>query len=183
MVRVSQSSTHNVSYSKIFYFYRERKSINTYTIMKYITEITIALPREEVIKKMDNPENMKHWQRGLLDYEILQGTPGEPGATMELKYQMGKRNMVLTETIIENNFPETFHATYDTNGVHNIQKNFFKEIDDKTTQWVSESEFQFSGIGMKLMGWLMPGAFKKQSKKYMEDFKNFAEQGISVLES
>lgn len=183
MARVSQYSTHNVLYSKIFYFYWERKSINTSTIMKYTTEITIALPREEVIKKMDNPENMKHWQRGLLDYKVLQGNPGQPGATMELKYQMGKRSMDLTETIIENNFPETFHATYDTKGVHNIQKNFFKVIDGENTLWVSESEFQFAGFGMKLMGWLMPGAFKKQSKKYMEDFKNFAEQGISVLES
>jgi len=28
----------------------------------------------------------------------------------------------------------------------------------------------------------MPGAFKKQSLKYLKDFKNFAEQGTSVSE-
>jgi carbon monoxide dehydrogenase subunit G len=36
--------------------------------MKYTCEITIDLPREEVIRKLDNVENMKHWQKGLTDY-------------------------------------------------------------------------------------------------------------------
>ncbi len=53
---------------------------------------------------MDNHENMKHWQRGLIGYELLEGTPGQPGAKMKLEYQMGKRHMVMTETIIENKF-------------------------------------------------------------------------------
>ena len=62
----------------------------------------------------------------------------------------------------------------------NIQKNYFKEVDANTSKWISESEFQFSSFGMKLMGWLMPGAFRKQSQKYLEDFKRFAETGESV---
>jgi hypothetical protein len=33
---------------------------------------------------------------------------------------------------------------------------------------------------MKLFGWFMPAAFKKQSWKYMEDFKAFVEKGESV---
>ena len=61
------------------------------------------------------------------------------------------------------------------------QKNYFKEEEGKT-RWISESEFQFSSLGMKLMAFLMPGAFKKQSMKYAVDFKNFAEKGISVLD-
>lgn len=149
--------------------------------MKYTTEIVVDVSRDEFIKKMDNPENMKHWQRGLMAYEQLSQSPGQEGARMSLNYQMGKREMVMVETIIKRNLPEEMHTTYDTKGVHNIQKNYFKEEDGKT-RWISESEFQFSGLGMKLMGFLMPGAFKKQSLKYMEDFKNFAEKGISVLD-
>jgi len=37
--------------------------------MKYTSKIIINLPREEVIKKLDNAENMKHWQRGLIAYD------------------------------------------------------------------------------------------------------------------
>jgi hypothetical protein len=35
---------------------------------------------------------------------------------------------------------------------------------------------------MKAMGFLMPNAFKKQSMKYLTDFKNFAENGTSVAQ-
>ncbi len=149
--------------------------------MRYTTEIIIDLPREEFIKKLDNPDNMKHWMRGLLNHEMLSGKPGQEGATMNMTFKRGKGEMTMVETIIKRNFPEEFHATYDTKGVHNIQRNFFKEEDGKT-KWISESEFQFAGFGMKLIGLLMPGAFKKQSMKYAQDFKNFAENGKSVID-
>ena len=149
--------------------------------MKYTCEIIIDMPREEVIKKLDNADNMKHWQRGLVSYSFIEGTPGQVGAKMDLEYQMGKRNLKMTETIIENDFPAAFHATYQTKGVNNVQKNFFHEEEGgQKTRWESQSEFQFDSFGMKLMGWLMPGAFKKQSMKYMHDFKAFAENGTSV---
>ena len=151
--------------------------------MKYTTTVIIKGSRNEVIQKIASPEDMKHWQRGLKNYKLLEGTPGHKGATMELYYVMGKRKMMLTETILENRFPDELHASYTTKGVKNIQKNYFKEISPDTTEWLSESEFQFQGFGMKVMGWLMPNAFKKQSLKYMEDFKNFVEQGISVAEN
>lgn len=150
--------------------------------MKYSTEIVVDVPREEFIKKMDDPDNMKHWQQGLIGYEQLSANPGQEGSRMSLSYEMGKRKMDLVETIIKKNLPEEMHMTYDTKGVHNIQKNYFRE-EDGSTRWISETEFQFSGLGMKLMGLLMPGAFKKQSLKYMQDFKAFAENGTSVLNS
>ena len=150
--------------------------------MKYSTEVIINAPREEVIKKLDNPENMKHWQRGLVHYELLNGNPGQEGTQMKLEYKMGKREMSMTETITKNDFPSEFHANYDAKGVHNIQRNFFHDLDGDRTKWISESEFQFDSFGMKLMGWLMPGLFKKQSQKYLNDFKNFVEHNTSVSE-
>ena len=150
--------------------------------MKYSSEIIIDLPREEVIRILDNAENMKHWQRGLISFKHLEGIPGKEGAKMELAYKMGKREVVLVETIIKNNFPDELHANYDTKGVHNAQRNYFHEIGPSQTKWVSESEFEFAGFGMKIMGFLMPGAFKKQSLKYLTDFKHFAESGTSVSE-
>ena len=148
--------------------------------MKYTTEIQVALPRAQFMEKFDSAENMKHWQKGLKSYKFLEGEPGKEGSQMELKFQMGKRDLIMVETILKNNLPYEFHATYDAKGVHNIQKNFFKEVDENNTLWVSESEFQFSGFFMKLMGMLMPGAFKKQTLEYLKSFKAFAEEGISV---
>ena len=151
--------------------------------MKYTLEIDINLPREEFIKKFDNLDNMKHWQRGLLSYELLSKDPKVNGAQMKLEYQTGKRKMTLTETITKINFPDEFHANYEAKGVKNIQHSYFLEIDPNTTKWVSETEIKFSGLGMKLIGALMPWVFKKQSRKYLNDFKNFAENGTSVTAS
>ena len=148
--------------------------------MKYSTEITLDLPREDVIKKLDNPDNMKHWQRGLVSVEHLEGIPGKIGAKMKLKYVLGKRKMELIETITKSDFPNEFHANYDTKGVRNIQENYFEELSDGKTKWRTDVEFQFSSFMMKMMGFLMPSAFKKQSMAYLQDFKAFAENGDSV---
>lgn len=148
--------------------------------MKYTTEIIVDVAITTFVEKLDNAENMKHWQQGLVDYRFLSGEPGKEGSQMELKYNMGKREMTMVETVIKSDFPNEFHATYAVENVHNIQKNHFVDMDGQRTKWVSENEFQFSGFFMKAMGFLMPGAFKKQSLKYMQDFKAFAEEGISV---
>ncbi|WP_340075095.1 SRPBCC family protein [Leptobacterium sp. I13] len=151
--------------------------------MKYQHEIVINLPRAAVIQKFDSTENMKHWQRGFMGMEPISGNPGEEGAKSTLTYQMGKRKITMIETIAHKNLPEEFHGTYEADGVYNIQENYFEAIDDNATKWISDSEFRFSGFMMKFIGFIMPGAFKRQSYQYMVDFKNFAEKGISVNDS
>lgn len=148
--------------------------------MKYTIETIIELPRNEVVKKMDNTDNMKHWQRGLISAEHISGTPGEVGAKMKLSYKMGKRELEMIETVSKRNFPEEFHGTYDAKGMHNIQQNYFEETPEGHTKWISKSEFLPTSFILRIMTLLMPGAFKKQTKAYMNDFKNFAEKGISV---
>ena len=148
--------------------------------MKYTTEIKVNVPLHVFIKKMDNIENLKHWQRGLTSVEHLTGDPGELGAKMKLTYQFGKRKMELIETINKRNFPNEFHANYGSKSVHNIQENYFQSTPDDFTKWTSKSEFIPLNLVMRIMLFLMPSAFKKQSLKYMRDFKNFAEHGTSV---
>lgn len=150
--------------------------------MRYTTKITIDLPREQVIEKLDNLDNIKHWQRGLVSATPISGEPGEEGAKMKLEYKMGKREIEMVETVIKRNFPDELHLTYTAPGVYNLQKNYLRAVDENTTEWIVETEFKFSTVMMKVMGFLMPGAFKKQSRQYAEDFKKFAEEGVSVLE-
>jgi hypothetical protein len=150
--------------------------------MKYSIDITINKPLDEVIRKLDNADNIKHWQRGLIATEHVSGTPGEVGAKMRLKYKMGKRDFDLIETITKRNFPNEFHATYSTPTMNSIQENHFEETPDGYTKWTSLNEFQPGNFMMRVMAFLMPGAFKKQSMKYMTDFKNFVEYGTSVAE-
>lgn len=148
--------------------------------MKYTLKITINLPIEKVIEKFDSLENMKHWQKGFIGYETISGIAGQTGAKSRLKYCMGKREVEMIETITHKNLPAAFHGTYEAKGVFNTQENYFVKIDEGATEWTSVSAFRFTGVTMKILGFLMPGAFKKQSYAFMKDFKNFAENGVSV---
>ena len=141
--------------------------------MKYILDIEINLTRDKVIELFDNPDNLKHWQPGFISYEHISGDYGKPGSNTHLKYKMGRREVEMIETITVRNLPEEFSGTFEAKGVWNQVKNTFTE-NNGTTTWTVENEFKLKGF-MKLMGAVMPGAFKKQSFKYMKLFKEFAE--------
>jgi uncharacterized membrane protein len=143
--------------------------------MKYETEVEIALPREKVIELFDNTENLKKWQKGLLSFEHESGEAGNEGAVSRLKYKMGSREIEMTETITKRNLPEEFTGIYETKGMWNQHENYFKEDGEHATKWKTISEFKSDSFFMKMMMTLMPSSFKKQTKKMMIDFKNFAE--------
>lgn len=148
--------------------------------MLYTTEIIVKVPLDAFVKKMDNIDNMKHWQRGLQSTEHISGNPGDLGSKLKLNYKYDKRHMEIIETITKNDFPNEFCATYSAKGMNNIQTNYFSETADGFTKWTSINEFTPLSFSMRTMLFLMPKAFKKQSLKYMQDFKNFAENGTSV---
>ncbi|RMH63125.1 MAG: SRPBCC family protein [Calditrichaeota bacterium] len=142
--------------------------------MRYTVEIDIDLPRAKVIELFDNPDNMKYWQKGFISLEHISGEPGREGARSRLKYKMGNREIEMIETITKRNLPDEFSGTYETQGVWNLNKNYFLEPSPGSTRWRADIEFKFNGF-MKVIAFLIPGSFKKQSLTYMKDFKTFAE--------
>lgn len=149
--------------------------------MKYTVEIEINLPRERVIELFDSTENLYKWQEGLQSFEHISGEPGQVGAQSRLLFKMGKREIEMVETITKRDLPDEFNGTYDAKGVHNSVNNRFIELDPGRTKWICDVEFQFKGF-MKIVAWLMKGAFPKQSQKSMRAFKAFAEDGTDVRE-
>ena len=127
--------------------------------MLYTTEIIVKVPLDVFVKKMDNIDNMKHWQRGLLSTEHISGNPGELGSKIKLTYQFDKRQMEIIETITKSNFPREFHATYTSKGMNNLQKNYFTETDEGFTKWTSINEFIPLNFSMRVMLFLMPSSF------------------------
>lgn len=149
--------------------------------MKFSQEIIIDLPREQVLKIMQDPSNYKYWQRGFISYTHLTGLEGKEGSRSRLKFKMEKREIEMIETILKVVSPKKFYSTYEAPGVFNTQKNHFEKVAENKTRWIADSEFKFTGF-MKIIGLLKPGAFKKQSQQYMNDFKDFAESGKTVLD-
>lgn len=142
--------------------------------MKYTTEIEIDKPIDQVIALFDNPDNMSKWMEGLQSFEPISGTPGQVGAKSRLVFKLAKREIEMIETVTARNLPDKFRVIYETKGIFNIVKNRFEKLSENKTRYLTENEFQFKGF-MKIIGFLMPGSFKKQSMKYLQDFKKFAE--------
>jgi hypothetical protein len=149
--------------------------------MKYSSEIVVNVPRDRFIELFDNPDNMSKWQPGLVSFTPLSGTPGHPGAQSKLVYAMGSRTVEMIETITLRNLPDEFAGTYGAKGVHNIVSNRFSVTgpDGRFTHWIIHCEFQCTGF-MRLMTLFMPGAFKKETRKMLQNFKEFAERTVAV---
>jgi uncharacterized membrane protein len=142
--------------------------------MKYTSSIEINLNRDKLLDLFDNTENLYKWQPDLKNFQHLSGEPGQKGAKSKLVYKMGKRDIEMIETITERKFPEIFIGTYIAKGVKNKVVNIFQEHGDSKTIWTTENEFKFSGF-MAIMSKFMNGAFKKQTEKTMNQFKEYAE--------
>jgi hypothetical protein len=142
--------------------------------MKYSASIDIDRPLATVVEKFQDIESMHKWQEGLIGYKFLDGTPGANGSTMSLSYQMGKRKIDMVETILNNSLPERFDVLYEANGVKNINTNTFELLAPNRTRYAIETEFEFRGF-MRVIAFVMPGAFKKQTLKLLKDFKRFVE--------
>ncbi|MFN2260578.1 MAG: SRPBCC family protein [Psychroflexus sp.] len=142
--------------------------------MKYKVEIDIDLPRRKLVELFDSQENMFKWMKGLQDVKHLEGEPGEPDGKSELHFKMGNREMIMIETITKRNLPQEISGTYKMGTTLNIQRTLFVETSENSTKMISENKFQMKGV-FRIMGWLMPSLFKKQTQKYLTDFKNFAE--------
>ncbi len=147
--------------------------------MDYTQDIEIDLPRDRVIALFDDPDNLPKWQEGLQSFEHLTGEPGQPGATSRLVFQQGKRRIEMIETITARNLPDSFDGTYDAKGVRSIAENRFVVVSPERTRWVAHNVFEFSGP-MKIIGLLFGRTFPKQTMKYMQAFKTFAEDGTEV---
>ncbi len=142
--------------------------------MKYSCDTDLNLPLDRVSELFQDPERISEWQPSFVKMEMVSGEPGQPGNVHNLTHKMGKREMEMVETITENNLPARFVATYESGGVWNIVENDFSVNPDGSTHWHIDTEFRCTGF-MRIMTALMPGMFKKQTRKMQTDFKAFAE--------
>ena len=132
----------------------------------YTVAIDIDLPRDQVIALFDDPDNLVKWQTGLQSFEHLEGEPGQPGATARLRFQHGKREMELIETIHVRDLPERFDGHYAWKGGENTLENRFLELGPDKTRWESTCAYTLHHPMLKFMAFVAPGMFKKQNMKF-----------------
>jgi hypothetical protein len=144
--------------------------------MRYDLEMDIDAPRARVIELFLDAENLKKWQPSLVSFEPLtDGNPNALGGKSKQLHKMGSREVEMVATITAHDPPGFFAATYESDDVWNLIENRFSEIDATRTHWVLNSEFRSTNVMMKIMMWLAPGMFRKQTHQFMVYFKAFVE--------
>ncbi|GAA2239825.1 hypothetical protein GCM10010413_46920 [Promicromonospora sukumoe] len=161
--------------------------------MKYTVSMEIALPRERAVELLADPAHLQKWLRGVVLHEPLNGMHGEVGARSRVVMQMGQQTMEAVETITRrepadlHGIPRDAVVHYEreivAEGMWNAARERLTEAGPGTTLWVSENEYRFDSVLMRLVGPLMRGAFRKQSVQHMRDFKAFAELGTDVRDA
>ena len=143
--------------------------------MEYTCEILIDKPIDEVIRIFDNfSDNLEKWIDGIVSMESLEGKQGELGSRTKMKFNMNNREMEMVETVLEKDLPRMVKYGYEAKGVYNTVEQRFEKTSESQTKLITISDFKFKGF-MKLIAMLMPGAFKKQTRKYQESFKKLVE--------
>jgi len=147
--------------------------------MKFTCSVEINLPVDEVVELFDSTENLIEWQDGFVKFEPISGAPREEGSKAKMIYMMGKsgQEMEIIETINVKNLPEEMTGLYEHKHMVNTMTTRFKEISTNKTLYEAEIEYtKLIGFVPKLMAFLMPGLFKKQTQKWLNQFKEFAER-------
>lgn len=141
--------------------------------MRYPIEVIINAPRDKVVRLFTDPAHFAEWQPGLECYELVSGEQAQTGAKAELTTRAGNRLTGMTETVENNDLPDSISVVYETHGVWNRTINTFIADTPDTTRLVSDNEFRFTGARKALA--LLEGSFKKESRDIAERFKAFVE--------
>lgn len=144
--------------------------------MKFTCSVTVNLPLEKTVALFANEENLYKWQDGLVSIKHIKGVPGEVGSESIMHYKSNRYQFDLKETILENDLPHVMKGLYQHDHMENTMTNRFEEMDESRTRWTAELEYiKFKKLLPKLMFKLMPGMFKRQTQKWLDNFKSFAE--------
>lgn len=145
--------------------------------MTYKGSIDIYKPIALVTQLFADPASLKEYQDGFVRKELLDGQEGENGAVSKMYYQEGKRSMVLTETILNNNLPNSFEAFYHHTHMDNTMRCQFTALDDNLTRYEYEYAYtRLNWILPRLIAILFPGVYRRQGEKWMRQFKEFVEK-------
>ena len=145
-------------------------------MMKHEGYIDIDQSIEVVTHYFIDPAYIGEYQDGFVRKELESGAQGKNGSVSKIFYENGKHKMVLTETIISNELPDSFEAFYHHKHMDNTMRCEFQTLDNGSTRYKVTVEYtRIDWIMPRLFALLFPGMYKKPARKWMENFKRFVE--------
>lgn len=151
--------------------------------MNYTMEIVIDAPLDVVAAVAARPTEWKNWLEGLKDFEHLSGTDGKAGARYRLVFITGKREMVFTAEINQNELPTFMRVTMEACNLVATATTRLQAIDGKRTRYISEQDFAFKGLFNQVIGFVLQREFRAQTRRHLARFKRLVESRITGLET
>ncbi|NER83266.1 MAG: SRPBCC family protein [Leptolyngbya sp. SIO1D8] len=149
--------------------------------MKYTNKVEINLPVDQVVKLWQNHEHFDKWQTGYLKTTLLEGEASAQGSKSEILLCIKGKEMRLIQTVLISNLPEEKKILVEHEHMTNTLSTRFKELNNSRTECISETEYtKFNGLIPKVMATLFPGIFRQQSQKWLDNFKEFAENNVHL---
>jgi uncharacterized membrane protein len=151
--------------------------------MKYTNKVIINSPIDIVISLWSDPKNYPKWQSGFIKKVPLTGNPNEKGSKSEIYLNHNNKEMKLIETVIESNLPKEKMVLVEHEHMINTMKSVFVDLGGGQTEYLSEIEYvEFKTFLPKVVAYLFPGMFRKQSQQWLDQFKVFVE-GLSASDN
>lgn len=145
--------------------------------MRFTCIVVVNKPIQEVVDLWSNSENLKHWQDGLISFNHTEGEEGAVGSKSIFEYQQGKQHVILEETILISDLPNEFKGVYRSKPMSNTMHNHFSVVSENQTEWKTELEYiEMNGLIPTILVKLFPGMMRKQTQKWLDQFKAFAEK-------
>lgn len=144
--------------------------------MKYRCETNIKLRRDQVVKLFMDDSKRHHWQDDFVKLVRKTENTWQQGAVTEYTYRHRAKVLILTETILENELPDYVSAKYEASQMTNTMKNEFIIIGEQETRWIAIVEYSyFKGLLKKTFLPMMRKKFVRQTQRWLDQFKSFAE--------
>ena len=143
--------------------------------------IEIDRPLQKVVELFKNKDNLSKWQKRLVSYELVSGSPNSVGAITRLNY----KGVTIFETITASNLPNEIIGQYEHKHNNKVVMthstvNQFSSLGENKTRYEMRIEHEkFIGFLPRLMSGLMSGAIRKYNQNLLKDFKEFAESSTS----
>lgn len=145
--------------------------------MKYTCTTEVSLSREDCIKLWLDESQFDKWQDGFQYKKWTKGKPNQKNATSDILILQGNRKIELEELISDNKLPDYIEGIYTHIHMTNTQKVNFEILSAQKTLIRSEVEYTvFKSFIAKMMAKFFPSVFKKQSQKWLDQFKLLADQ-------
>ena len=142
--------------------------------MKFIAEVEIEKPIDELVVLIQDPENTLQWLDGLRSVKHISGEERQAGAISNVVFDSAAGRLRIKETAISNKLPDEYIMSYEGAGYVSYSNYCFEAVTESLTRFTMIQQVELKGA-LKLAAGLVKGKMKSQLDKSAESFKRFAE--------